>query len=106
MTTIGIDLGSTAIKIVFVQNKQMVWAKVVPTTPKHQEQCKLLMEEGMKALSLNHEDLLGIATTGYGRYLINESNRKVDEISANALGTFHLSNKKARAIINIGGQGH
>jgi len=104
MTTIGIDLGSAAIKVAFVQNEQMIWSKALPTTPHHKKVCDQIIKEGMNALSIEETDIAGIATTGYGRYLINESNKKIDEISANTLGIYHLSNKKARSIINIGGQ--
>lgn len=104
MLTAGIDLGTAAIKVVFVENGGLLWAKAQPTVPEHLKVCEQLLQEGLQALSLKREDIAGIATTGYGRRLFPHSQKIVDEISANALGAYVLSNKTARTVINIGGQ--
>ena len=104
MVTAGIDIGSAAIKIVFVDDSNILWNKTVPTVPKAGEVCRGLLEEGRKALSISKNDISGIASTGYGRKLFPETEKIVDEISANAFGAYLLSNGKARSVINIGGQ--
>ena len=101
---VGIDLGSTAIKTVFVKDGAFAWYKAVPTAPGQERLAKAVMEEGLAALGASLGDIEGIATTGYGKSLIAGANRIIDEVSANALGMHLLSGGRARTIINIGGQ--
>ena len=42
--------------------------------------------------------------TGYGKSLVHGAGKVIDEVSANAIGVFLLSDHKARTVINIGGQ--
>lgn len=100
----GIDLGSTAIKAVFVRDREIVWKSAVPTAPGQEAIALKLVEEGLAELSASPEDLEGVAATGYGRNLMSSVDKVVDEVSANAMGVFFLSNEKARTVINIGGQ--
>ena len=44
---VGIDLGSTAIKVVFLENEQMVWKKVEPTVPGQGQIANDLIAEGL-----------------------------------------------------------
>lgn len=104
MITVGIDLGTAAIKVVFIDKCNLLWAKAVSTTPKHNEICEKLVREGLKTLSLKNENIAGIATTGYGKSLFRNTDKIMNEISANALGAHILSGGKAKTIINIGGQ--
>jgi len=101
---IGLDLGSTAIKAVFVDGEDLVWRGLAPTTPGQEAIAARLIEEGRRALGLSNGTGVGLASTGYGRNLFPDAYLKVDEISANALGLFHLSHGQARTVINIGGQ--
>lgn len=101
---VGIDLGSTAIKTVFVKDGAFAWFKAVPTAPGQERLAQAVMEEGLAALGASEGDIDGVATTGYGKSLIAGANRIIDEVSANALGMHLLSGGRARTIINIGGQ--
>lgn len=103
MITVGIDLGTAAVKVVFVDKHNLLWAKAVPTVPQYVEVCEQLVKEGTGALSCRRENLV-IAATGYGKRLFPGVERIVDEISANAAGAYVLSEGKAKFIINIGGQ--
>ena len=100
----GIDLGSTAIKIVFIENKEILWKKAVPTLPGQAQIADDLISEGLKVLGCTSDQLEAIAVTGYGKNLIKDAHKAINEVSANALGAFMLSNGKARTVINIGGQ--
>lgn len=104
MIFVGIDLGTAAIKVVFTEGENLLWAKAMPTTPEHAKICVQLLKQGRNALCIEKEDITAIAATGYGRRLFPETEKIVDEISANAKGAYILSNKRARTIINIGGQ--
>lgn len=104
MITVGIDLGTAAIKVVFIDDRGLLWAKALPTVPRHINICEQLIAEGIKALSVKKEDITGITATGYGKRLFPGAKKIIDEISANAAGAYVLSNKNARTVINIGGQ--
>ena len=101
---IGIDVGSTGIKIVFVEADQIVWKTVVPTKPGQDNVVSKLIQEGLDACSVSSDAVEKTCVTGYGRKLIQSSNHVVDEISANAAGIHRISGGNARTVINIGGQ--
>jgi predicted CoA-substrate-specific enzyme activase len=101
---IGIDLGSTAIKVVFVGNEDLLWKKAVPTAPGQLQIADRLKEEGLKELGYTSDALEAAAFTGYGKGLANGAGKVIDEVNANGLGAFLLSEGKARTIINVGGQ--
>lgn len=104
MIIAGIDLGTAAIKVVFVDKSNLLWTKVLPTAPGQVNAVKELLEEGLGALSLRKKDIMGVATTGYGKRLFSEREKTIDEISANAIGAHILSGGRAKTVINIGGQ--
>ena len=102
--TIGIDLGSTAIKVVFVQAGAMVWQAAVPTAPGQEALAQKVIAQGLRELSATSTDIQGIATTGYGKKLVANASKIIDEVSANALGIFLQNGRQETTIINIGGQ--
>ncbi len=104
MIRAGIDLGTAAIKVVLIDQSKMLWAKAHPTVPPQAKISQELLEEGLQALSISKKALAGVAATGYGKRLLPAAESIVDEISANALGVRILSGKKARTVINVGGQ--
>ena len=101
---VGIDLGSTAIKVVFLEHQQIVWKKAVPTVPGQSEIVDRLKAEGLAAVGRSAKQIAAMAVTGYGKGLITGVHKVIDEVSANALGVFLLSKSRARTVINIGGQ--
>ena len=102
--SVGVDLGSTAIKVVFVQNNTLIWHKAIPTAPGQEALANEVIEEGIRELDISKDDILGVAATGYGKNLMNSADKVIDEVSANALGLHLLSGAAAKVIINIGGQ--
>ena len=101
---IGLDLGSTAVKVVLVEGGEALWRGRAATAPGQEALAQRLIEEGLTALNLNPAALGGVAATGYGKKLFSGARTVTDEISANAAGLFHLSGGQARTVINIGGQ--
>ncbi|MDR3243605.1 MAG: acyl-CoA dehydratase activase [Elusimicrobiota bacterium] len=101
---VGVDLGSTAIKVVFVKDGALAWHKAVPTAPGQEALARKVIAEGLRELNIGSEDISGVAATGYGKNLISSTDKVIDEVSANALGLYLLSGNTARVIINIGGQ--
>lgn len=105
MIIAGIDLGTAAIKVVFINEKhELLWMKAVPTMPESVAGAKRLLDEGLAALSIARDQLSGIAATGYGKRILDYTDMTVDEITALCVGTHNLSQGRARTVINIGGQ--
>lgn len=111
---IGIDVGSTGIKIVFLDPKiqargvngtdGVIWKTVVPTKPGQSALVQDLIREGLDCCGAWESDIRNTCVTGYGRKLIESGNSVIDEITANAAGIHWLTRAKARTLINIGGQ--
>ena len=101
---IGLDLGSTAIKMVLVNGTKMEWSRKVPTAPGQEHLAMNLVKEALSELGISDKDIERVSATGYGKKLISFAGDTIDEISANAQGMFTLSEGKCRTIINIGGQ--
>lgn len=101
---IGVDIGSSAVKMVFIKNDEIIRESVFPTVPGQGELVDRMITGGLDELSLERSSVENIFATGYGRKLIAGTENVVDEISANAYGAYVLSGKKAHTIINIGGQ--
>jgi len=101
---VGLDIGSAAIKAVFVKDGRMLWRALAPTAPGQADIAQRLIDEGLDALELERDTPIEVVSTGYGKKLFKRASRNIDEITANALGAFRLSDGKARAVINIGGQ--
>jgi predicted CoA-substrate-specific enzyme activase len=104
MITIGVDLGSTAIKVALVESGQLRWSRRRPTAPGQELLAKELIEQAIAESALSSSDIGGLAATGYGKKLLGAAGGTVDEISANALGLHRLSGGRGRVIINVGGQ--
>jgi predicted CoA-substrate-specific enzyme activase len=101
---IGLDLGSTFIKIVFIDGEELIWRGKTSTAPGQETLASKLIEEGRKALGLPDGFKAGVVSTGYGRNLFQAADLKVDEISAGSMGAFKRSGGAARNVLNIGGQ--
>jgi len=101
---IGLDLGSTAIKMVLLKGEEVISRKKTPTAPGQESRAQQLIDEALAEHGLDAGHIGGIASTGYGKKLFAQSRVHIDEISANALALFRLSGGEARTVINIGGQ--
>jgi predicted CoA-substrate-specific enzyme activase len=101
---VGLDLGSTAIKAAFVDSGEKIWSGATATAPQQESIALALIGQGFKELGLPADLKYQVASTGYGKNLYQNSDLKLDELSANAKGLFRLSQGQARAAVNIGGQ--
>ncbi|MDR1708680.1 MAG: acyl-CoA dehydratase activase [Candidatus Accumulibacter sp.] len=102
---IGVDLGSTAIKVAIAgHDGGILWRGRTATAPGQEALAARLIGDGLRELGLAPGDAGGIAVTGYGKKLFAGASARVDEIAANAAGIFRLSGGAARTVVNIGGQ--
>ncbi len=104
---LGIDIGSTTIKIAIVDEKgRLIVSSVSPTGSRFNKNAIDAMEALLKRNNLSREDILYTVSTGYGRKLFKESDEMINEITANAAGALAIGKQygQIRTIINVGGQ--
>ena len=101
---VGLDLGSTAIKLVLLDGERLMQFRCAPTAPGQEALAQRLLREALDAAGCDEARVVGVAATGCGKRLYAGADRTVDEISANAIGAFRASGGRARTVVNIGGQ--
>ena len=104
---VGIDIGSTSIKIVVVdENKNLVGYKTSASGSMFYKYAQETLELLLKELNIDIQSIVYIVSTGYGRKLYKEANENISEITANAVGAVNAASKfgEIKTIINIGGQ--
>lgn len=103
----GIDIGSTAIKIVIMDEEgTMVSYIITPTGSLFYKNAFDALNRLLESKRIKREDVAYIVSTGYGRKLFKEADESISEITANAIGAKAVAarNGDVRTIINIGGQ--
>lgn len=103
----GIDIGSTAIKVVLLDEDKKIIASKVTSTGSHFRKNSVDALHGLLSENgLTTDDLAYMVSTGYGRKLLKEADESVSEITANAIGALEAGRQygEIRTIINIGGQ--
>ena len=101
MNYVGIDIGSTASKVVVEGDKKEHF--VLPTGWSSKETCEKiknkLLEMGVDVTS----DETKVVATGYGRIAVDFADHVITEITCHARGA-HFLNPEVRTVIDIGGQ--
>ncbi len=103
----GIDMGSTAIKIVIVDEAdEMVGYSISPTGSHFHRNTLEALNSLLARTGIDRKEILYITSTGYGRKLFKEADETISEITANAIGARKTGKTQGtvRTIINIGGQ--
>lgn len=103
----GIDIGSTSIKVVLIdENEQLVADSVCPTGSHFHKNTLAAFQNLLDQEKIQREDINYICSTGYGRKLFKEADDSISEITANAIGARKIGAQegKVKTIINIGGQ--
>ncbi|MBP1888657.1 putative CoA-substrate-specific enzyme activase [Clostridium moniliforme] len=95
--TLGIDSGSTTTKGVLFDGKNIVKTLIIKTAAKPKESIYKVFNE------LYSDSVKYVVSTGYGRNLLKEADKKITEITCHAQGAAFL-NPNIRAVIDIGGQ--
>ena len=98
----GIDIGSTASKVVVLDNEKIVKQFVIPTGWSSKEtagEIKRRLEE--QELPVNEE--MKVIATGYGRISVDYAQKVVTEITCHGRGGYALLGRNC-TIIDIGGQ--
>lgn len=98
MLSLGIDSGSSGTKAILFNGESIVEKKVVPTGANPTKTiCQIYSD-----FSLDN-NIGYVVTTGYGRNLLQQANKKITEITCHARGAAFL-HQKTRKVIDVGGQ--
>lgn len=99
---IGIDAGSTTIKVVGVDGKgELVWHQLADTDPLLKAQIESMLQTAREAA--DGDQKIPIVATGYGRKLVDAADRAVTEITCHARGVFKRMGHGG-TLVDIGGQ--
>jgi (R)-2-hydroxyacyl-CoA dehydratese activating ATPase len=103
----GIDIGSSAIKIVLIDEHAEILAHhASPTGGLFEQNSRQALDCLLQQTGIQREAVSYVLSTGYGRKLFKEADAFVSEITANAVGARNCGDSAGmvRTIINIGGQ--
>lgn len=105
MICAGIDAGSRAIKIVFIdaESRQIIAKGLTDQGIEHDKLASDLFKEVIKNNNLNKNDVSAIVATGYGRNAVSIADTTITEITCHAVGVRQLV-PNAMTVIDIGGQ--
>ncbi len=104
---VGIDIGSTAIKVAAVDREARLIGSHAQPTGSHFHRNAVEALDGLLERHGLRRDAVGFTVaTGYGRKLFREADDSISEITANAVGAREAGKAwgDVRTIINIGGQ--
>ena len=103
MITVGIDAGSATTKAVLVKDGEMMGYVIRPTAFDFLSAAEKAYMDVLAANGIDKNDVNDIFGTGYGRNGIKFAHKSISEITAHALGVYHLK-PDIKGIIDIGGQ--
>ncbi len=106
MITAGIDVGSTTIKVVVLNEDKIIGQMIVPSGTLPAKTAQDTFDKCCEANRLNKSDIEAVAATGYGRRLAKFGDMVITEIKACALGAVFTKSPYGNigTIIDIGGQ--
>ncbi|KGN01734.1 2-hydroxyglutaryl-CoA dehydratase [Clostridium novyi A str. 4570] len=105
MKTLGIDLGSREVKIVLMENHNIIHTQKISTMSFYRDYCTYNGKILVDLEKLNIKNVDKFVSTGYGR---NNTNlnifHPINEIKAHVYGAFYETNLKDFTLLDIGGQ--
>lgn len=102
MVAAGIDVGSTSAKAVLFDGEIRGFA-IRPTGWSPRKAGQEVLTQALDQAGLSRKDVVHTMGTGYGRVALDCIDQAMTEITCQARGIYHLTNK-AGTIVDIGGQ--
>lgn len=103
MISVGIDSGSATTKAVLVNDGHTIAQVVLPTAFDFLSAAEQAYKNVLIYSGVCEKNVSGIYSTGYGRNSIKFADKAISEITAQAIGVYHLY-PYVNGIIDIGGQ--
>ena len=106
MITAGIDIGSTTIKAVILDGTRVLGTALTSAGPLPAQTARKVFQQALEKAGLAEGGVKVIATTGYGRRLVDFGDVVLTEIKACAAGVMLRTPKEnpVHTIIDVGGQ--
>ena len=98
----GIDIGSTASKVVVLDSEKMVANFVIPTGWNSKDTARTIAEK-LTAMGYPVDEEMKVIATGYGRISVEYADKIITEITCHGRGGYALVNEDC-TIVDIGGQ--
>ena len=98
----GIDIGSTASKVVVLDNEKIVDYFVIPTGWNSKDTARAIAEK-LNDMGYPVDEEMKVIATGYGRISVDYASKVITEITCHGRGGYALVNEDC-TIIDIGGQ--
>lgn len=103
MITVGIDIGSITTKIAMVGEGRILYTDIMLSGYDMEQAWRNLFACMLERTQTKASDIGCIVSTGYGRNIVAESDKKITEITCHAAGARHFF-PNARSVVDIGGQ--
>lgn len=107
MITAGIDIGSTTTKVVILNEDTVRARRVVPSGAVPARTAETAFQAAVASAGIGPGDVEVIATTGYGRRLVDFGDKVMTEIKACAAGVRFADSAtphRTHTIVDVGGQ--
>ena len=103
MITAGIDIGSTHCKVALMDDGLLIGYACRPSGFQLERAAQNALEEACEEAGLPRSEIEYVATTGYGRYLLESRDVQVTDLTAQSWGARHFF-PQTRTVLDIGGQ--
>ena len=103
MISVGIDAGSATTKAVLVKGDRSIIHTIRPTAFDFISAAEMAYKDVLDHAGVDKKAVDHVYSTGYGRNSIKFADKAISEITAHALGVYHLY-PDVNGIIDIGGQ--
>jgi (R)-2-hydroxyacyl-CoA dehydratese activating ATPase len=103
MISVGIDSGSATTKAILVNGNRIAARVVLPTAFDFLSAAENAYNNVLADAGVDKNDVSGVYATGYGRNSIKFADKAISEITAHAMGVYHLY-PAVNGVIDIGGQ--
>lgn len=102
--TAGIDLGTSSIKAIVINDQMEVLGQGIGRTGSNLEKgAEIAYQQALDAAGLERSDVDYVATTGFGRYTVPFRNLQITDLTAHGQGARFLF-PDTRTVIDIGAQ--
>jgi predicted CoA-substrate-specific enzyme activase len=103
MLTAGLDIGSITTKVAIMRDGKVLGTDVSFTGYNPEKAWREILDKMLSGLGLKASSLDRVASTGYGRAIVDIAHKKITEIICHAEGA-KLFMPGVRSVIDIGGQ--
>ena len=103
MITAGIDMGAQVVKVVVLNDGQVLARSMVSTGFEPLEAAQKALDEAIKNAGISRDDIKSIVATGAGRKAVTFADKVLTEVTADAKGTTWLL-PSVRTIVDIGAE--